>query len=182
MPGALLQDATQLAHAMVQGGERASVARAVFTCDSFLILMTWRLRCTARRWHVPGLNHLLRRFQTVFFGIEIGNEVTLGRGIYFVHPVGVVVGGAARVGARVRFMGGNTVGTARGDGHPVIEDDVVIGCGARVLGAVRVGARAVVGANAVVLTDVPPDSVAVGVPARVGAPPSGETVRWAHGS
>jgi serine O-acetyltransferase len=64
-------------------------------------------------------------------------------------------------------MGSNTVGTARDNGHPVIEDDVLLGAGARVLGPVRVGRNAVIGANAVVLSDIPADSVAVGVPARV---------------
>ena len=107
--------------------------------------------------------------QTVVFGIELGNEITLGRGVFFVHPIGIVVGGKARVGDRVRFMGSNTVGTAKDNGYPVVEDDVVLGAGARVLGPVRVGARAVIGANAVVLTDIPADAVAVGMPARVVA-------------
>jgi len=83
-----------------------------------------------------------------------------------VHPVGTVVGGTARVGDRVRFMGNNTVGTAKDNGYPIIENDVIVGAGARILGPVRIGARSVIGANAVVLSDVPPDSVAVGIPAR----------------
>ena len=64
-------------------------------------------------------------------------------------------------------MGNNTVGTARDNGCPVIEDDVEVGCGARILGPVRIGARAVIGANAVVLADVPADALAVGAPARI---------------
>jgi serine O-acetyltransferase len=59
------------------------------------------------------------------------------------------------------------VGTAREDGCPVIEDDVLLGAGARVLGPIRVGRNAVIGANAVVLSDIPPNSVAAGMPARV---------------
>jgi serine O-acetyltransferase len=140
---------------------------ATLTHDAYLILVLWRLRCLARRWRLPGVNHLLRRMQTVVFGIELGNDITLGRGVFFVHPIGIVVGGDARVGNRVRFMGSNTVGTATENGHPVIEDDVVLGAGARVLGPIRVGARAVIGANAVVLGDIPADSAAVGMPARV---------------
>jgi serine O-acetyltransferase len=145
------------------------VAATALTQDSYLILVLWRLRCGARRWRLPGVNHLLRRLQTVIFGIELGNDITLGRGVFFVHPIGIVVGGKARVGDRVRFMGSNTVGTAKGNGYPVVEDDAVLGAGARVLGPVTVGARAVIGANAVVLTDIPSDAVAVGMPARVVA-------------
>jgi serine O-acetyltransferase len=169
MMGALREDARQLAIATGAPADARHVARVALTQDSYLILMLWRLRCGARRWRLPGVNHLLRRLQTVLFGIELGNGITLGRGVFFVHPIGIVVGGDARVGDRVRFMGSNTVGTARDNGCPVIEDDVVLGAGARVLGPVRVGARAVIGANAVVLSDVPPDSVAVGMPARAVA-------------
>jgi len=99
--------------------------------------------------------------------VEISKNATIGEGVYFVHPVGVVIGGDARIGDRVRFYGGNTIGTARDDGYPTIEDDVVIGAGARILGPIRIGARSKIGANAVVVTDVPPDSVAAGVPARI---------------
>jgi serine O-acetyltransferase len=163
----LLEDARQLALAVQGAADGRTVARTAFTQDSYLILVLWRLRCGARRWRLPGVNHLLRRLQTVFLGIELGNDITLGRGVFFVHPIGIVVGGKARIGDRVRFMGSNTVGTAKENGFPVIEDDVVLGAGVRVLGPVRVGARAVIGANAVVLTDIPADSVAVGMPAKV---------------
>jgi serine O-acetyltransferase len=111
----------------------------------------------------------LRLFQTVIHGIEIGKDVQLGNGVYFIHPLGTVVGGNARVGNRVRFFGNNTVGTAKENGYPVIEDDVWVGAGARILGPIRIGARSTIGANAVVIVDVPPDSVAVGVPATVRA-------------
>lgn len=171
----LLEDARELAVAMSAAGQGEARARAALKQDGFWILALWRLRCGARRWRIPGLNHLLRRLQTVVFGIELGNDIALGRGVFFVHPIGVVVGGDSRVGNRVRFMGSNTVGTAKENGHPVIEDDVVLGAGARVLGPIRVGARAVIGANAVVLSDIPPDSAAVGMPARVVSPGGGGT-------
>jgi serine O-acetyltransferase len=146
---------------------RASdIRRAVVTQDAFWILVLVRLRERARARRVPGVNHLLRRVLSVVFGCEIGNDVVLGDGVTIIHPVGVVLGGNARLGERVRLLGANTVGTSMEDGYPVIEHDVTLGAGARVLGAVTVGARSIIGANAVVVTDVPPGSLAVGIPAR----------------
>lgn len=167
--GDLRADARELARVLYARTDAGSLLRTLLACDSYHILALWRLRTWALRWHVPLVNHLLRRVQTMVFGIELGKAVELGHGVFFVHPIGITVGGHARVGARVRFMGSNTVGTARDDGHPSIDDDVTVGCGARVLGPVHVGARAVIGANAVVLADVPADAVAVGLPARVVA-------------
>jgi serine O-acetyltransferase len=146
-----------------------NVLKTVLANDSFTILLLCRLRALARRCRILGLNHILRRIQTIGYGIEIANGVELGSGVYFVHPVGMVIGGDARIGDRVRFMGGNTVGTVRDNGYPVVEEDVTVGAGARLLGPIRVGARSVIGANAVVLRDVPADTVAVGIPARLRA-------------
>lgn len=161
----LLGDATQLARA---SREDSSVARAVLSTDSYRILALHRMRELARRRpFLPGVNHALRVLQSAIFGIEIGKDVTLGSGVYFVHPIGIVIGGDAKVGNRVRFYGNNTVGTAKDNGYPTIADDVVIGAGARILGPITVGARSEIGANAVVLSDVPPDSVVVGIPGRV---------------
>jgi serine O-acetyltransferase len=162
----LVNDALHLRTAARFGDDGKALARAVLTTDSYRILVMNRLREAARRWHVPLVNTVLRNVQQIYAGVEIGKDVTLGEGVYFVHPVGVVIGGDARIGDRVRFYGSNTVGTAKDDGYPTIEDDVWIGAGARILGPIRVGARSRIGANAVVLSDVPADHVAVGIPAK----------------
>lgn len=138
--------------------------------DGYKVLLTTRLRESARKWHVPGANHALRLVTTVLYGIEIGNEIELGEGVNFAHTLGTVIGGTSKVGARVKFMGNNTVGTAKDNGCPVIEDDVVVGCGARILGPIRIGKGAFIGANAVVLTDVPAGAVASGIPAKIHMP------------
>ena len=164
----LWRDAVEFARVSARGDVSwRTVLRNAILYDPFAVLALNRVREAAQRHHVPLVNRLLRVVQTAVYGVEIGKDVQLGRGVYFVHPLGTVLGGDARVGDRVRFMGSNTVGTAKDNGYPVIEDDVVVGCGARILGPVRVGARAVIGANAVVLHDVPPDAVATGVPAVV---------------
>lgn len=88
----------------------------------------------------PGVNHALRLVTTVLYSIEIGNDIELGDGINFTHTLGTVIGGTSKVGKRVKFMGNNTIGTAKDNGCPVIEDDI-IGCGARILGPVRIEGR-----------------------------------------
>jgi len=163
----LADDARELAR-LANGGDvsRASIKNVVLTADSYKITALQRAREAARRVHVPGVNHALRVVQTVIYGIELGRDVTMGYGCYFVHPISVVIGGDAKIGNRVKFMGNNTVGTAKENGYPTIEDDVVVGAGARIIGPITVGARSIIGANAVVTEDVPPDSIAVGIPAK----------------
>ena len=130
----LIADARELRRAAKFGDDTRGLLKTVLTTDGYKILLLNRVREAARKFHVPGLNSLLRSAQQAMAGIEIGKDVTLGEGVYFVHPVGVVIGGNARIGARVRFYGSNTIGTAKDDGYPVIEDDVWIGAGARILG------------------------------------------------
>jgi serine O-acetyltransferase len=135
--------------------------------DGYAVLVMSRAREVARRWSIPGVNRALRLAQMALYGIEIGKDVVLGEGVVFVHTLGTVIGGDARIGDRVRIMGNVTIGTAKDNGYPRIGNDVDIGAGARILGPVHVGDGAVIGANAVVLTDVPPGALAVGVPATV---------------
>ncbi|MGZ3458984.1 MAG: exopolysaccharide biosynthesis glycosyltransferase EpsD, partial [Archangium sp.] len=164
---ALKDDALEVARSEHGTPGVKAVARMVLTSDGYRVLALQRLREAARGLGLPLGNHALRVAQTAVLGVEIGKDVELGSGVYFVHSLGTVVGGDAKVGHRVRFYGNNTVGTAKDDGYPVIEDDVWVGAGARILGPITVGARSRIGANAVVLQDVPPDSVAVGIPARI---------------
>jgi len=168
-------DALEMARANRLPATWRNALRMMHT-DAYMLLFGFRLRRLARRFHIPLVNWPLRISQLVFGGIELGIDVTLGPGVYFIHSLGTVIGGDARVGARVRFMGNNTVGTASDNGYPVIEDDVEIGAGARILGPVRIGKGAKIGANSVVLKDVPAGTVAVGAPARILAPRSSKPV------
>lgn len=163
----IVRDAIALTRACALPPSFRSTVRVMLHTDSFPVLVVERVRQASRRLGIPGVSRILRYSQMAVFGIEVGKDVELGDGVYFVHTLGTVIGGNARLGARVRLMGNNTIGTAKDNGYPVIEDDVVIGVGARVLGPVRIGARAKIGANAVVLHDVPADAVATGIPAVV---------------
>lgn len=146
------------------------VVRVVSTSDSFRVLATFRARKALQAARVPVMGRVLRLMQTAVYGLELGKDIQLGEGVYFVHTVGTVIGGTAKIGDRVRFMGNNTVGTASDNGYPVVGNDVLIGCGARILGPIRVGDGAVIGANAVVIHDVPPGATVVGIPAKVVQP------------
>ncbi len=135
--------------------------------DALAVLVLWRARQMISRFRLPLGNALLRRMQTVIFGVEIDKRACIGEGVWFVHPVGTVVGGDTKIGARARLMGSNTLGTRVDDGYPEIGEDVIVGAGARVLGPVLIGDGARIGAGAVVLRDVPAGAIAVGVPARI---------------
>lgn len=160
-------DAVELTRIARKGNTSPASVAKVLLYDSFAVLALTRAREAARRWHVPLANRVLRLTQTALYGVDIGGEVNLGSGVFFVHPLGTVVGGDARIGDRVRFFGNNTVGTAKENGYPTIGNDVTVGCGARILGPIHVGDGAVIAANAVVLTDVPAGALAAGVPAVI---------------
>lgn len=108
-------------------------------------------------------------------GIELPCEAEVGPGFRIDHQGGIVISGYAKIGARCVVRNGVTIGLARPDdpAAPVIGDDVDIGTGAKLLGRIRIGDRVKIGANAVVLTDIPSDSTAVGIPARILGPRGG---------
>ena len=112
----------------------------------------------------------LSQVSRFFTGIEIHPGATIGDGFFIDHGMGVVIGETAEVGRNVTIYHGVTLGgvsTLKGKRHPTIEDGVVIGAGAKVLGAIHVGECSRIGANAVVVKDVPPNSVVVGVPGQI---------------
>ena len=121
------------------------------------------------RHRIPLLPKLLSKFNRIVFAIQLPAETRIGKGVRLSYSgLGTVLHARAVIGDRVEIGPGVVVG-GRSEIYdvPVIEDDVTLGVGAKVLGPVRVGRGAVVGANAVVLHDVPAGAVVVGVPARV---------------
>lgn len=116
----------------------------------------------AARW----LSQIVR----FFTGVEIHPGAKLGQRVFIDHGMGVVIGETAEIADDVTLYHGVTLGgvsTHKGKRHPTIQRGVVIGAGAKVLGAITVGACSRIGANAVVVKDVPEDSVVVGVPGQV---------------
>jgi serine O-acetyltransferase len=136
---------------------------------------------------VPLAPHALAYASKMATGVEIHPSARVGDGLFIDHGAGVVIGETAEIGDNVTLYQGVTLGGtgfARGKRHPTVEDDVVVGSGAKLLGPIRVGRGAKVGANSVVIHDVPPNSTVVGNPGhpvRVdGRRPSGPDADWAH--
>jgi serine O-acetyltransferase len=114
------------------------------------------------RW----VSHLTRALT----GIEIHPGATIGPRFFIDHGMGVVIGETAEVGADVTLYHGVTLGgtsLAKGKRHPTLHDRVVVGAGAKILGAITIGEDSRIGANAVVVKSVPPNSVVVGVPGQI---------------
>lgn len=122
------------------------------------------------RWlHRSGLSFFagaLTRFASVFTGCIIGCSADVGPGLVILHSRGIVVHKSVKAGRNLVLGHAVTIGRRRG-GTPIIGHNVYIGTGAVLMGAINVGDRARIGANAVVIDDVPEDATVVGVPARV---------------
>jgi serine O-acetyltransferase len=132
----------------------------------------WAHRITHWLWQ-HGLKLLARWLSQItrgITGIEVHPGATIGRNLFIDHGMGVVIGETAEVGDCVTIYHNVTLGGTslqKTKRHPTIEDHVVIGAGAKVLGAITIGAHSRIGANAVVVKSAPPDSVIVGVPGQV---------------
>jgi len=106
----------------------------------------------------------------IFTGVDIHPGAILGSGLFIDHATGVVIGETAEIGEDVTLYHGVTLGgsgTDTGKRHPTVGDRVIIGAGAKVLGAIKIGDHSRIGANAVVVKEVPSSSVVVGVPGQV---------------
>ncbi|WP_082150991.1 serine O-acetyltransferase [Chromobacterium sp. LK1] len=159
------------------GGLRPRLWRHVLSPRFAPVLLIRTAQCLhAANW--PRLAKLPALVNFVLFGIEVPPRMHIGPGLVLMHTQGTVLG-AATIGANVTLYHQVTLGAKDIDFtytmsmRPIVEDGVVIGSGAKVLGGVTLGQGCVVGANSVVLNDVPVNYVAVGIPAK-NLPPEAE--------
>lgn len=133
----------------------------------------WSYRLAHRLWAVPALRgaaRILSQLTRLLTGIEIHPGATIGRRFFIDHGMGVVIGETTEIGDDVMLYHGVTLGgrsLEHGKRHPTVGDRVTIGAGAKVLGPVHIGDDSAVGANAVVTHDIPPESIATGIPAVI---------------
>lgn len=143
---------------------------AVLYFKGFFALQTYR----ATHWLIHngqrGMAIYMQNRASEIFGVEIHPAAKIGKGIMIDHAMGVVIGETAVIGDDVSMLHGVTLGGSgkeTGARHPKIGNGVLISVGAKVLGNIRVGDGAKIGAGSVVLSDVPPHSTAVGIPAKI---------------
>jgi serine O-acetyltransferase len=145
-----------------------AVAKALVT-DGTASMIVYRLMQASRRHNLPALEMAFNKLNSGVLGCVIGRGTEFDEGFVLIHSNGVVINGAVRGGKNVLIEHQVTIGAERRQ-SPVLGDDVFVGAGAKIVGPVNIGDGARVGANAVVVKDVPAGATVVGVPAKpVGA-------------
>lgn len=136
---------------------------------------------------VPLLPRLIAGIARALTGVEIHPAARIGHGLFIDHGMGVVIGETAEIGDDVTLYQGVTLGGtgfATGKRHPTVQDNVTIGSGAKLLGPIEIGHGSKIGANSVVIHDVPPNSTVVGNPGHPvridGKRPEGPDADWVH--
>ena len=144
----------------------AEAARLAWQSDAFLAQVLYRAKARLQAIGVPVLPRLLHRLSMAIAQVSIGDPVVVAPGLYLPHGQ-VVIDGIVEIGPGTRILPWTTIGLTAGNFNgPTIEGEAMIGTGAKVLGPVRIGRGAKIGANATVLDDVPAGATAVGSPAR----------------
>ena len=190
---ALSQVAREVRDDLAAAQQRDPAARSVGRVEMLLTyagvqaLLMHRVSHALYAAGVPLLPRLLSYITTAVTGVEIHPAAQIGRGLFIDHGAGVVIGETAEVGEDVTLYQGVTLGGtgfARGKRHPTLGNEVMVGAGAKLLGPIEIGERCKIGANSVVIHDVPPNSTVVGNPGhpvRVdGKKPEGPDADWVH--
>jgi serine O-acetyltransferase len=163
--GLIRSDLRQKARWCYESDRWPAVLKVLLT-DGTLAMVLYRLMQASRRYRLLPLEMLFNKLNAACCNCVIGRGAEFGPGFVLIHSTGVVINGRARGGARVHIEHQVTIGAERRR-SPVLGDDVFLGAGAKVVGAVTVGDGARIGANAVVVSDLPAHCTAVGIPARV---------------
>jgi serine O-acetyltransferase len=191
--GTLARVVRELRQDLTAAQERDPAARdlgrveILLTYGGVQALLAHRIAHVLQQAGLPLLPHGLAYVSRITTGVEIHPRARIGDALFIDHGAGVVIGETAEIGDNVTLYQGVTLGGtgfARGKRHPTVDDDVVIGSGAKLLGPIYVGAGSKIGANSVVIHDVPPNSTVVGNPGHPvrieGRKPEGPDADWAH--
>jgi serine O-acetyltransferase len=191
--GTVARVANELRRDVAVARDRDPAARGVApleiaaTWPGIQALLSHRVAHAMQASDVPLLPRAIALVSRALTGIEIHPAARIGKGLFIDHGSGVVIGETAEIGDDVTLYQGVTLGGtgfASGKRHPTVQDNVTIGSGAKLLGPITIGHGAKIGANSVVITDVPPNSTVVGNPGHPvridGRRPEGPDADWIH--
>ena len=175
------------AHARDPAARGAPSAEILSSWPGVQALLVHRVAHGLHGAGLPVVPRTLSMAARMLTGIEIHPAARIGRGFFIDHGAGVVIGETAEIGDDVTLYQGVTLGGTgfqTGKRHPTLQDNVTVGAGAKLLGAITVGHGAKIGANSVVITDVEPNSTVVGNPGHAvrvdGRRPEGPDTDWIH--
>ncbi len=147
-----------------------SYLEVLLTYSGLHAIICYRIAHALLKMKIPFFPRLLSQLGRFVTGIEIHPGAEIGEGLFIDHGMGVVIGETSVIGKNVTLFQGVTLGGTgkeKGKRHPTLGDNIVIGTGAKILGNITIGDDVNIGANAVVIRDVPPNSTVVGVPGRI---------------
>jgi len=165
LAGLILSDLRAKARWCYESDRGTAILKVLLT-DGTLAMILYRLMQWSGRYRLRPLEMLFNRLNAILCNCIIGRGAEFGPNLVLIHATGIVINGAVRGGAGVLMEHQVTIGAERRQ-SPVLGNEVFVGCGARIIGPVTIGDRARIGANAVVVKDVPADATVVGVPARI---------------
>lgn len=146
------------------------IVEIVLLYPGFHAIISHRIAHVLWSLKIPFFPRWISQVARFFTGIEIHPGAQIGQGLFIDHGMGVVIGETTIIGQEVTLFQGVTLGGTgkeTGKRHPTLGNNVVVGTGAKVLGNITIGDNSYIGANAVVIKDVPPNSTVVGVPGRI---------------
>jgi serine O-acetyltransferase len=147
-----------------------SSVEIIFLYSGLHAIVLYRIAHKLWEWKFPFFPRMISQLAKILTGIEIHPGAVIGKRLFIDHGMGVVIGETSIVGNNVTLFQGVTLGGTgkeTGKRHPTLEDNVVVGTGAKVLGNITIGHNTYIGANAVVLRNVPANATVVGVPGHI---------------
>lgn len=138
----------------------------ILLADGTMAVILFRMGEFCARNYLGVISLLIYKISPMFTQAIIGRGARIGPGFIINHSNGVVINGKVVAGRNLNIDHQVTIGV-RGQAYPVLGDNVFIGCGAKILGGVKIGSNVRIGANAVVVKDIPDNATAVGIPAKV---------------
>lgn len=129
-------------------------------------MVLYRISAALQKWHLGIIGQIVTKFNYHWNSIVIGQGAKFGNGFAILHSLGVVINGATVAGENIYIESCVTIGSDKNK-VPILGNNIYIGTGAKILGGIKIGDNVKIGANAVVIKDIPSNCTAVGVPAKI---------------